>query len=324
MVKFNIFSSLVLLTLPYSLQGVLVKGAQWEMDQKEVLLFFDLHNEIQFVEHEKQELKTLVGSIKRYSQCAVILEKYFDVTVKPLHILIEEGPNPSSHEIIMGSLAKYLAQEEPLPFVFVENIEQRAASAAVRDLIRHFKPGFSTKFKVNNYRASSTQRFYYDLVTLQDLLDEYSLIDLYLHEAYEPSSEKVKKIHKEEVDIIKYYYDKILEEITINAIPLQETITSLLDRLVEVEVPSYFKILEKLIHTTFSCLLDLYTLHRILAIPQTSKIMLIAGADHSMYVQSEIMGRLGAKKAYGHGEYRRERAEITVITAEELSSLITV
>ncbi|MBA3752106.1 hypothetical protein H0X06_04920 [Candidatus Dependentiae bacterium] len=322
MMKCNLFLSVILLTFSFGSEGVLVKGAQWNMGEKETLLFFDVHNDSRFIEQEKQELESLVKIVKRYSQTAGILEKYFDHTVKPLHILIEEGTYRRSHETILGSLANYLT-EEPLPFVIVENIEQRAASAAVVDLIEDFTPGFISKFTCN-YRASSTQKFYDHLVTFQDVLDEYSLIDLYLDEAYSSSCDKVKEIHEEKMDITKYFYDKILEEITHNSIPLHEALPSLLKRLGQTEVPPYLKALEKLIFTTFSCLLDLYVLHRIVSIPATHKIMLIAGADHSRYVQSEIMGHLDAEETYGCGEYRLHKDTVHVLTPEELTSLITL
>ncbi len=321
MVKCNLLLSVILLSYSCGSQGVLVKGAQWNMGEKETLLFFDVHNDSRFIEQEKQELESLVKIVKRYSQTAVILEKYFDHRVKPLHILIEEGPHQKSHKIVMSSLSKYLAQEEPLPFVIVENIEQRAASLAVRDRIKYFEPGSKS---TGNYRASSTQKFYHDSVTLQEVLDEYSLIDLYLNEAYSSSCDKLKEIHEEKMDITKYFYDKILEEIISNSIPVHETIISLLDRLAEKQVPPYFKALEKLIETTFSCLLDLYVLHRVISIPATHKIMLIAGADHSRYVQSEIMGHLDAKKTYGCGDYRLHEDTVHVLSSEELSSLITL
>ncbi|MBA3752427.1 hypothetical protein H0X06_06620 [Candidatus Dependentiae bacterium] len=322
MVKCNLFLSVLLLTFSFGSEGVLVKGTQWNMGEKETLLFFDVHNDSRFIEQEKQELESLVKIVKRYSQTAVILEKYFDHRMKPLHILIEEGTYRRSHETILGSLAKYLT-EEPLPFVIVENIEQRAASAAVVDLLEDFTPGFISKFTCN-YRASSTQKFYDHLVTFQDVLDEYSLIDLYLDEAYSSSCDKVKEIHEEKMDITKYFYDKILEEVTKNSIPLHEALPSLLKRLGQTEVPPYLKILEKLIHTTFSCLLDLYVLHRVISIPATHKIMLIAGADHSMYVQSQIMGSLDAKKVSGRGDYRVEKDTDNPLTPEELTSLITL
>ncbi|MBA3752323.1 hypothetical protein H0X06_06065 [Candidatus Dependentiae bacterium] len=323
MVKYNLFLSVLLLSYSWGSQGVLVKGAQWNMGEKETLLFFDVHNDSRFIEQEKQELDSLVKIVKRYSQTAVILEKYFDHRVKPLHILIEEGPHQRSHEIIMSSLAKYLAQEEPLPFVIIENIEQRSASAAVVDLIEDFTPGFISKFTYN-YRASSTQKSNYNSVTFQDELDEYSLIDLYLDEAYSSSCDKVKEIHEEKMDITKYFYDKIVEEVIKNSIPLHEALPSLLKRLGQTEVPSYLKTLEKLIHTTFSCLLDLYVLHRVISIPATHKIMLIAGADHSRYVQSRIMGRLDAEEISGFGDYRVEKDTVHVLSPEELSSLITL
>ncbi len=320
MMKCNLLLSVLLLTFSFGSEGVLVKGVQWDMGEKETLLFFDVHNDSRFIEQEKQELESLVKIVKRYSQTAVILEKYFDHKVKPLHILIEEGPYQRSHETILDSLTKYLT-EKPLPFVIVENIEQRAASLAVRDRIKYFEPGSKS---TGNYRASSTQKFYHDSVTLQEVLDEYSLIDLYLDEAYSSSCDKVKEIHEEKMDITKYFYDKILEEITSNSIPVHETIISVLDRLAEKEVPPYFKALEKLIETTFSCLLDLYVLHRVISIPATHKIMLIAGADHSRYVESRIMGRLDAEKVSGRGDYRLHEDTVHVLSPEELTSLITL
>ncbi len=299
MTKLTLFSLVMAsLTTPYGMKGVAVEGSKWKLEDKEVVFLFDIHNLSAFREREQEEVHDFVQVLKRYSYSASILEKYFDTHTKPLHLLLEESPESNGHETILASLVKKLAQEEPLPYIVVENIEQRAASGAMDDVIEHYANIDKLSF---NHRPSTTHTFYHQSVTLQDVLDEYDRIIPHLNKAYVSSSDMVKAIHQDKMAIIEYIYDGMLNEISTHAIPLHESFLAVLDSFSSQGIPPYFEKLGKIIHQLFSSIIDLYALHRVISISSESKVVLIAGAQHSHYVKGKIMGSLDAEKDCGYG-----------------------
>ncbi len=320
MTKLNLFSLVIAaLTIPCVMKGVVVEGSKWKLEDKEVVLFFDAHNLSAFEEREKEEVHDFIQVLKRYSYSACILEKYFDTQTKPLHILLEQAPESKGDETILTSLVKKLAQEEPLPYVVIENIEQRAASAAMSDVIRDYDRIGKASF---DYRPSSTHTFYHQSVTLHDVLDEYERILFHLNNAYRSSSDKVKVIHQDKMEIIEYIYDGMLNEISTHAIPLHENFIAVLDSFSSQGIPPYMEKLGKIIHQLFSNIIDLYALHRVISISSESKVVLIAGAKHSMYVKSRIMGRLDAEKECGYGDFEPGVKTTGYLKREDFYSLL--
>ncbi|MBA3751260.1 hypothetical protein H0X06_00450 [Candidatus Dependentiae bacterium] len=320
MTKFSLFSLIMTsLITPHLIQGVVVEGSKWKLDDKEVILFFDAHNLNAFREREEEEVEDFIQVLKRYSYSACILEKYFDTQTKPLHILLEQCPESNGHESIMTSLVKKLAQEEPLAYIVVENIEQRAASAALSDVIGDYNRMGTASF---NYRPSATHTFYHESVTLYDVLDEYERIMSHLNNVYVSSSDKVKAIHQDKMEIIEYIYNGMLQEISTHAVPLHENFIGVLDRFSSDGIPSYLEKLGKIIHQLFSCIIDLYAFHRVISISSENKVVLLTGAKHSLYVQSEIMGTLDAKAECGSGDFSPGVKTTSSLKREDFYSLL--
>ncbi|MBA3751304.1 hypothetical protein H0X06_00685 [Candidatus Dependentiae bacterium] len=320
MTKLTLFSLIMTLVItPHLVQSVVVEGSKWKLDDKEVVLFFDAHNLSAFREREEEEVDDFIQVLKRYSYSACILEKYFDTQTKPLHILLEQCPESNGHETILASLIKKLAQEESLAYIVVENIEQRAASGAMDDVIGDYGKIGKASF---NYRPSATHTFYHQSVTLYDVLDEYERIMSHLNNAYVLSSDKVKAIHEDKMEIIEYIYNGMLQEISTHAVPLHENFITVLDRFSSQGIPPYFEKLGKIIHQLFSCIIDLYALHRVLSISSESKVVLVAGADHSLYVQSRIMGTLDAESEYGYGDFSPGVKTTSSLKREDFYSLL--
>ncbi|MBA3751727.1 hypothetical protein H0X06_02940 [Candidatus Dependentiae bacterium] len=319
MIKLNFFSLITVLTTAYFIKGVVVEGSKWKLDDKEAVLFFDIHNLSTFREREEEEVDDFIQVLKRYSYSACILEKYFDTQTKPLHILLEQCPESNGHETILASLIKKLAQEEPLAYIVVENIEQRAASGALDDVIGQYNIIGKASF---DHRPSATHTFYHQSVTLYDVLDEYERIMSHLNNAYVSSSDKVKAIHEDKMEIIEYIYNGMLQEISTHAIPLHENFIAVLDRFSSDGIPPYFEKLGKIIHQLFSSIIDLYALHRVLSISSERKIILLAGADHTQYVKSEIMGFLDAEKECGYGDFEPGVKTTSSLQREDFYSLL--
>ncbi len=320
MTKLNLYLlAMASLITPHLIEGVIVEGSKWKLDDKEAVLFFDAHHLSPFREREQEEVHDFVKVLKRYSYSACILEKYFDTPTKPLHILLEQSPESNGHETIMTSLVKKLGQEEPLPYIVVENIEQRAASVAMTDVI-----GLHDKInKLSyNYRPSATHTFYHQSVTLHDVLDEYERIMGHLNNAYVSSSDKVKAIHQDKMALIEYVYDGMLNEISTHAIPLHENFIAVLDRLSVQGIPPHFEKLGKIIHQLFSNIIDLYALHRVISISSESMVVLIAGAKHSMYVKLEIMGFLDAERECRYGRFEPGVKTTSSLKREDFYSLL--
>ncbi|MBA3751261.1 hypothetical protein H0X06_00455, partial [Candidatus Dependentiae bacterium] len=272
-----------------------------------------------FREREEEEVDDFIQILKRYSYSACILEKYFDTQTKPLHILLEQCPESNGHESIMTSLVKKLAQEEPLAYIVVENIEQRAASGALSDVIGDYDRIGTASF---NYRPSATNTFYHESVTLYDVLDEYERIMSHLNNAYVLSSDKVKAIHEDKMEIIEYIYNGMLQEISTHAVPLHENFIGVLDRFSSDGIPPYFEKLGKIIHQLFSRIIDLYAFHRVLSISSERKIVLLAGAKHSLYVQSRIMGQLDAEVECSCGNFEPGVKTTSSLKREDFYSLL--
>ncbi|MBA3751726.1 hypothetical protein H0X06_02935 [Candidatus Dependentiae bacterium] len=319
MTKINFFSLALVLTTAYFIKGVVVEGSKWKLDDKEVVLFFDAHQLSVFREREEEEVNDFIQVLKRYSYSACILEKYFDTQTKPLHILLEESPESNGHTTIMSSLIKKLAQEEPLAYIVVENIEQRAASLAVSDVIGSYDMIGKASF---DHRTSSTHAFYHQSVTLYNVLDEYERIMSHLNNVYVSSSDKVKAIHEDKMEIIEYIYNGMLQEISTHAVPLHENFIGILDRFSFDSIPPYFEKLGKIIHQLFSRIIDLYALHRVLSISSERKIVLLAGAKHSLYVQSKIMGQLDAHAECGYGDFEPGVKTTSSLKREDFYSLL--
>ncbi len=320
MTKLSLFSLVIaLLITPYVMKGVAVEGSKWKLEDKEVVFFFDAHSLRAFREREEEEIQDFVQVLKRYSYSACILEKYFDTQTKPLHILLEESPESNGHEKILTSLVKKLAQEEPLPYIFVENIEQRAASGAMDDVIEEYANIDKLSF---NHRPSTTHTFYHQSVTLQDVLDEYDRILFHLNNSYVSSSDKVKTIHQDKMALIEYVYEGMLNEISTHAIPLHENFIAVLDSFSSQGIPPYFEKLGKIIHQLFSSIIDLYALHRVISISSEKKVVLIAGARHTQYVKSEIMGFLDAEKECGYGNFEPGVKTTSSLKREDFYSLL--
>ncbi|MBA3751303.1 hypothetical protein H0X06_00680 [Candidatus Dependentiae bacterium] len=307
------------LITPHLIEGVVVEGSKWKLDDKEVVLFFDAHNLNAFREREEEEVDDFIQVLKRYSYSACILEKYFDTQTKPLHILLEQCPESNGHETILASLVKKLAQEEPLAYIVVENIEQRAASGAMDDVIGHYRDISKLAF---NYRPSATHTFYHESVTLYNVLDEYERIMSHLNNAYVSSSDKVKAIHQDKMEIIEYIYNGMLQEISTHVVPLHENFIGVLDRFSSDGISPYLEKLGKIIHQLFSCIIDLYAFHRVLSISSERKIVLVAGAQHSLYVQGRIMGQLDAEVEYSAGNFEPGVKTTSSLKREDFYSLL--
>ncbi len=267
----------------YSAQAILVEGARWTLGKKEILFLFDIHNKVEFEEDEKQELETFIE----------ILKLYVEVDDRPLYILIEETPNT---ECVLGSLRKRLAQEGfSSKNIIIENIEQRAASGSACDLLQSFP-----NYHYVSPRASTTQICYAQTVTLQEVLDEYAVIDAHLEECYNSSSETVKTIHNERLHNITYFKDRIKQRITYLSTSLDLPLASILDTCSPEHLEEY-RNLGKSIFAAASAYMDLYAFHRVLTLSDNYKVAVVAGGLHCRWVESSIMGRLDAVPGLCHG-----------------------
>ena len=150
----------------HSVFGVLVEGVKWTINgNKEIVFFFDIHNQDNWKKRETDELEEVVS----------ILGDYVKTANKPLYILVEEIYDPLGNDSLLSSLRTRLDEEKLTSSIVIENIEQRAASAAAEDLINRYSEKI---FEVQ--RKSSTKEFFPHKVTLQDVFDEYASLITFL------------------------------------------------------------------------------------------------------------------------------------------------
>ncbi len=297
----------------HSAQGVLVEGYKCLLDgEKEIVYFFDIHNQVEWKDREKDELEDLVQIFKKYGQSSG----------KPVHILIEGVWDPWSSDSVLSMLSTRLAQEELTSAIVIENIELRAASAIVQDLIR-----LHLQQSPTNPRVSSTQVFYPEEVTFSDVLHEFFLITASLEENYKVSSYKVKEIHDKEMSFIQYFVEKKLKQtLENNAIPLDKPVALLLEECLTEEKRDVYNTLRIMIYTLSNCFIDLYAFHRVLAISSDYKIVLIAGGEHSKWVKSQIMLRLDAIQEYQQGDKESgalsQQNIVVPLTKDQLKSVL--
>ncbi len=289
----------------YSAQAILVEGSRWTLDKKEILFLFDIHNEPGFEDRERQELKTFIEILKFYSE----------TDSRPLYILIEETANTQA---LLGPLRELLAQERfTFKNIIVENIEQRAASAAASDLLSEF-PDHQYLWP----RTSATQTCSAQKVTMQEVLDEFNGINAYVEESCCHASEMVKSIHDERMGDVTYFRRKIMDRIKELSLSVDKPLASLVENCTTEELDRY-RGLGKLIFTVASAYMDLYAFHRVLLLPDDYRVVLLAGDAHCDWVKSEMMGSLDAIKCFGHGTGLILKDEtIQPLQAEQLKSLI--
>ncbi len=291
----------------YSAQAILVEGARWTLGKKELLFLFDVHNNAELEGFEGQELETFIE----------ILKLYVEVDDKPLYILVEENSNTPS---ILGSLRKRLAQEGlSSKNIIVENIEQRAASLSASDVLSDF-----TNYQYISPRSSTTQTSYAQTVTMQEVLDEYAVIDAYLDECYNSSSEIVKTIHNERLHNITCFRDRIKQRITYLSTSLDLPLASILDTSSPEQLEEY-RNLGKSIFAAASAYMDLYAFHRVITLSDHYKVVLAAGGDHSRWVESSIMGSLDAVPGLDHGvqsSISRVGKKLSRLEPDQLKELI--
>ncbi len=267
----------------HSAQAILVEGARWTLGKKEILFLFDIHNQIEFEDDEKKELETFIE----------ILKLYVEADDRPLYILIEENSNTES---VLGSLRKRLAEEGlSSKNIIVENIEQRAASVSASDVLS----GFPHHYHYHS-RTSTTQTCYPQTVSMQEVLDEYAVIDAYLQECYNSSSDIVKTIHNERLHNITCFRDRIKQRITYLSTSLDLPLASILDTSSPEQLEEY-RNLGKSIFAAASAYMDLYAFHRVLTLSDHYKVALVAGGLHCRWVESSIMGSLDAVPGLDHG-----------------------
>ncbi|MBA3751813.1 hypothetical protein H0X06_03390 [Candidatus Dependentiae bacterium] len=294
-------------------QGVLVEGSKWVLDEKkEIVYFFDIHNQVEWEEREKDELEDLVQIFKEYGQSSG----------KTVQILIEEIWNPFGAGNVLSLLRTRLAQEELASSIIVENIELRAASAIVQDLIEEN----SDKHSLLPPRVSSTEVCYPDEVTFSDVLQEFFFITASLAESYKESCDKVKEIHDEKMSFLQSYEKQLTQIFQVNGIDLDKPVALLLEECLTQEKRDVYNTLRTLIHTISNSFIDLYAFHRVLAISSEYKVVLIAGGEHSTWVKSRIMSRLDALREcrqgdFGHGSLR-EHDIMVPLTTEQLKNVL--
>ncbi len=310
MVKFTslLIAILCSCSVWYSAEAILVEGSRWTMEKKEILFLFDIHHEPELEQFEKQEVETFIEILKVYAQ----------LDEKPLYILIEEAPYADS---LLGQLRKRLAEEGiSSQKIIVENIEQRAASAAASDLLSQF-PDHSYLCP----RISNTQTVEAEKVTMQEVLDEYALIKAYIEECCRNSSDKVKGIHEEHMGIIECLMRRIMQKIQTMSIAVDKPLVSLLDSCSPEDLIEY-KRLGKLIFSAASAYIDLYAFHRVLLLSEDYKVVLIAGGGHCSWIQGGLMGRLDARSNLSYGKHGSglltKGEELHPLQADQLKSLI--
>ncbi len=299
----------------HSAYGVLVEGSKWILDtNKEIVYFFDIHNQKEWRNREIEELEDMVSLLKDYA----------NTSHKSLHILIEEIYDPCGNDSLLSLLRTRLDREGLTSRIIIENIEQRAASAIAEDLIQ----GDSEKYFVIPPRLSSTKICYPDNVTLQDVLDEYFSINTFLEEAYKTSSDKVKAIHDEKMSFIKEYTGNLLQIITNNFIPHDKPLALLMQECSSTQDKAIYLRIKALISRISICFMDLYAFHRVLAISPEFKVVLLAGGEHSTWVQGEIMGSLDVthEKVYGKNGSGRipvgEEGQLIPLTTQQIKNLL--
>ncbi|MBA3752294.1 hypothetical protein H0X06_05920 [Candidatus Dependentiae bacterium] len=297
-----------------SVHGVLVEGSKWVLDEKkEIVYFFDIHNQVEWKDREKDELEDLVQIFKEVGQSSG----------KPVHILIEEVWNPyRSSDNILSMLSTRLARENLTSGLVIENIELRASSAIVQDLIGE-NPDNSPLLPP---RVSSTEVFYPDEVTFSDVLHEFFFIRASLEESYKESCDKLKEIHNEKMSFLQSYEKQLTQIFQVNGIDLDKPVALLLEECLTQEKRDIYNTLRTVIHTISNSFIDLYAFHRVLAISSEYKVVLIAGGEHSMWVKCQIMSRLDALREcrYGnHGSGLVTEEDIMVpLTTEQLKSVL--
>jgi hypothetical protein len=218
------------------------------------------------------------------------------------------------------SLKKKLNNEEHLPNIIIENIELRAASRAVGDLVNFFPADFEQFDRC----IAATSESDHCLVTLQDVFNEYAFIISLLEHAHASSSDEVKKIHERGINNIKENYKDFLNEIESNPIPLDKRFLMVLEEnSSNNELPPYLKELARCISSLFACLIDEYAFHRVVSISDEYKVVLIAGGSHSRCVEIKTERFLGAKKIYEYGQFAALN-NIKPLTTEQIKDLITM
>ena len=110
--------------------------------------------------------------------------------------------------------------------------------------------------------------------------------------SYSISPEYVKAIHEEKMDCIKKYTENIVQLIEENAIPYNQPLALLIDEHSNQKDLAAYKKLGILMSWLSSCFMDIYILHRVLAISAEFKVVVIPGGEHSACVQGEIVGAL--------------------------------
>lgn len=215
-------------------------------------------------------------------------------TGRPIRILFEQPSDIFLEQACFLTLFKTQWDNEVFNKTTIENIEQRCVSCAAQYVLDPYTDMSEiTELSQQLYVNSCDRKCTMYSVTFQHVLEEFDLLKSKLKNLFATykANEPIKALYQEKIELAGQKYDLLLQELQGHGVAFDQTVRKII--LNNKQRPDYADIVDELITKTFSPLLDLFILHRILECQGSEDLIVITGDDHTWSVQSMLIN-LGA------------------------------
>lgn len=215
-------------------------------------------------------------------------------TGRPIRILFEQPSDIFGEQACFLALFKTTWGSEVFNNTTMENIEQRCVSCAAQYLLDPYTNiSEIAELSQQLYVNSCDRKCSMYSVTFQHVLEEFDFLKNKLKNlfaTYEANG-PIKALYQEKIELAGQKYDLLVQELKEHGFPFDQTVRNII--LTKKQRPVYADKVDELITKTFSPLLDLFILHRILECQSSEDLIVITGDDHTWSVQSMLIN-LGA------------------------------